>query len=513
MPDDTYPRSSRANFPFNRGQAAPEREQQQQNEASDPLAELARLIGQNDPFAEATLSRPERDLRDILSGRVNGEEWSADERDAEGQAGDIALDAGDTASAVEPAPVVDRSFAGERAASYARSAPPVVPQDRDEETVDSDGREAADEYAQASAAGYGEAEAGYAASDYRRAPDGPYYGDNGELSEHDPYAQEDDAEEAPPRRRRSGIVAAVAVFGLAVIGTAGAYAYRTVFSHMGASVPPLIKADTTPNKIVPATQGGEGGKQIYDRIGDGSQGEKVVPREEQPLDINRSQAARSGMPASALTANGWPLPPGSPGAQNVAPSPTAVMTQPQSAPPAMQNAAEPRKVKTVTIRADQAGAPVAAHSAPAASDTGTVTASAPARSQPPRPAAPVPTAATGGGGPLALTPQNEAQEQPAAAPARTASLTSRGAGAASGGYVVQLSAQKTQEEASASFRAMQAKYPSVLSGRQLLIRKKEVAGKGTFYGAQVGPFASRDGAVQLCEQLKSAGGNCMVQKN
>ena len=60
---------------------------------------------------------------------------------------------------------------------------------------------------------------------------------------------------------------------------------------------------------------------------------------------------------------------------------------------------------------------------------------------------------------------------------------------------------------------MQAKYPSVLGGQQMLIRKKEVAGKGTFYGAQVGPFAERSDAIQLCEQLKSAGGSCIVQKN
>ena len=82
-----------------------------------------------------------------------------------------------------------------------------------------------------------------------------------------------------------------------------------------------------------------------------------------------------------------------------------------------------------------------------------------------------------------------------------------------GSYVVQLSAQKTEEEASAAFRSAQARYPSLLGSRQLILRKKEIAGKGTFYGAQVGPFASRDGANQLCEELKSAGGTCMVQKN
>jgi hypothetical protein len=37
--------------------------------------------------------------------------------------------------------------------------------------------------------------------------------------------------------------------------------------------------------------------------------------------------------------------------------------------------------------------------------------------------------------------------------------------------------------------------------------------KGTFYGALVGPFASREDAVQLCEGLKSAGGAYVIQKN
>ena len=85
--------------------------------------------------------------------------------------------------------------------------------------------------------------------------------------------------------------------------------------------------------------------------------------------------------------------------------------------------------------------------------------------------------------------------------------------AATGAYVVQLAAHKTQEEASAAFRSAQGKYPDVLGSRKLLIRKKEIAGKGTFYGAQVGPFANRDDATQLCDSLKSAGGTCLVQRN
>src|SRR5262252_6032557 len=81
-----------------------------------------------------------------------------------------------------------------------------------------------------------------------------------------------------------------------------------------------------------------------------------------------------------------------------------------------------------------------------------------------------------------------------------------------GGFVVQLSAARSEPEAQAAFRTMQAKY-SVLGGRQLLIRRKDLGERGIFYAAQVGPFGVKSDADQLCETLKSAGGTCFIQKN
>jgi hypothetical protein len=80
------------------------------------------------------------------------------------------------------------------------------------------------------------------------------------------------------------------------------------------------------------------------------------------------------------------------------------------------------------------------------------------------------------------------------------------------GFVVQISAARSEPEARAAFRTMQAKY-SVLSGRQPLIRRKDQGERGIFYAAQVGPFGVKSDADQLCETLKSAGGTCFVQKN
>ena len=81
-----------------------------------------------------------------------------------------------------------------------------------------------------------------------------------------------------------------------------------------------------------------------------------------------------------------------------------------------------------------------------------------------------------------------------------------------GGFVVQLSAQRSEAEAQAAFRTLQAKY-AVLSGRDPLIRRKDLGEKGIFFAAQVGPFGAKGDADQLCETLKTAGGACFVQKN
>jgi hypothetical protein len=80
------------------------------------------------------------------------------------------------------------------------------------------------------------------------------------------------------------------------------------------------------------------------------------------------------------------------------------------------------------------------------------------------------------------------------------------------GYYVQVSAQKSEEEAKSSFRGIQARHSALLGGQQPVIRRRDLGSRGIFYGAQVGPF-SREAAVKLCEDLKAAGRSCMVQKN
>ncbi|MDC7985027.1 SPOR domain-containing protein [Rhodoplanes sp. TEM] len=290
----------------------------------------------------------------------------------------------------------------------------------------------------------------------------------------DRYAAGGYAPAAPPKSRGRGFTIAAAIMALAVVGTAGAYGWRSLKGgNVRESGPPVIRADTAPKKIASATQGGD--KQIYERVG--GQNERLVPREEQPVAIRDAAAdATANLPSANLPS------------ANLPPAVAAPATVPSAQP------GEPKKIRTVTIRPEnESGSrpPAATPVAPAAAAA--------------RPAAP------SGNAPMSITPQ-AAPAAPRPAP-QTAMLAPQPSPAAAGNYVVQLSAQKTPEEARASFRVMQAKYPSVLSDRQVLVKRKDLGAKGIYYGSQVGPFASREEAIRLCESLKAAGGNCLVQKN
>ncbi|WP_186387926.1 SPOR domain-containing protein, partial [Stappia sp. TSB10P1A] len=113
-----------------------------------------------------------------------------------------------------------------------------------------------------------------------------------------------------------------------------------------------------------------------------------------------------------------------------------------------------------------------------------------------------------------------AQPQPAAtqAPATQAPATQASAPAASGGtipagtYIVQVSSQRTREQAQTAFNDLQRRYGSVLGGVSPVIEQADLGDRGTFYRVRI-PTSSRDDAISLCERLKSAGGDCFVRRN
>src|SRR5262249_51916177 len=95
------------------------------------------------------------------------------------------------------------------------------------------------------------------------------------------YADGEDEydDEAPAPRRRGWLVTAAALMGLALVGTAGAFAYRAVFT----GGPPAILARAPgPNKIMPSQKAETSTKQL-DRLSTRSADERFVAREEQPI--------------------------------------------------------------------------------------------------------------------------------------------------------------------------------------------------------------------------------------
>lgn len=82
-----------------------------------------------------------------------------------------------------------------------------------------------------------------------------------------------------------------------------------------------------------------------------------------------------------------------------------------------------------------------------------------------------------------------------------------------GTYVVQLSSQRSEAAAQATSRLLQAKHPTMFAELKPFVRRSDLAERGVYYRAQVGPFATFDSAKQFCGNLKKAGGDCVVQKN
>ena len=199
---------------------------------------------------------------------------------------------------------------------------------------------------------------------------GPYHAEDAQETEH--YV-DDEASLDPQRgrctttRRMRAAAAdsapALALIGCAVLGTAGAYAYRSFqASRPSTEPPPVITADnSTPTKIVPATAGDpQSSKTVQDRLATAER-EQLVSKQEEPValkDLATQAVPRVVLPAPRCT-----------GARR---APAAPRRRPANTVGAgAPTASEPRKVRTVTIRPDGTEAtPSTAPSVAARSFTG-----------------------------------------------------------------------------------------------------------------------------------------------
>ena len=290
------------------------------------------------------------------------------------------------------------------------------------------------------------------------------YGQDAEAYDADnpPYASHEEYQTEVPRVRRRSLALMIAMTGIALLGTAGAFNYREIF---GGSVlptpPPIITTSNEPNKIAPASSepkaknSGNAGQ--GDEVTTGSI-EQLIPREEQPATIDPSKAA----PRSSSRHVGAP--------------PTAGQAVPKQALPRAAAAADPPGPPPPNAVASQRTGQSVAADGTAAANRAHLAA-----------------------GPVAPAEANSA-----------AAVTPPVLGS---GYAVQITSERSESAAQATFRELRARYPNQLGGRQPIIRRADRGAAGIYYRALVGPFASAEKAAKLCSGLKAAGADCIIQKN
>ena len=277
---------------------------------NDPLAELARLIGQTDPFSEFG-----RDGRRAAPQPVRPQQPSASARNAP----------------------PSQNYGADQFGSPDEGGPPHFGAQHFQQS-------------QATPQQYGAQQFSAGSDLYRTGFENPAL-DHHQPAGYDATAYYQDAaasaphgdemyDDVPPARRRISVIAIAGVFALAVIGTAGAFGYRALFGSSGSTPPPVIKADTAPSKIVPSNSEPQSNKLITDRAGD--RGEKLMSREEQPIDL-KDRAPQAVFPNAPKSSN--------------------EMTPPQQAPASATG--EPKKVRTIAIRPDQLNAAPDGMSVPA----------------------------------------------------------------------------------------------------------------------------------------------------
>lgn len=369
------------------------------------------------------------------------------------------------------------------------------------------------------------------------------------------------------RGRRRGLAVAAAIVGLAVVG--GAAFALIDFGSSGVDIgpPPVIAAQEGDLKVYPATEEPKEqaqSKLIYDRVrGVESTGEErlVLPDETPvaslpPAPATNEPAATGGTtrtvaPKRVRTVIVRPdgtIISGSDGSEDTTETaalsePTLPSTAGETPAPAFPPATTPSAATPDVTQPDEGQSPPRADTAvpdaapqqpgeeeeagQAAESTPVQGDSALPRAKPDAPrtvVASVPAATSGqaparqtDSGPLDLTSQQQAAapprpSAPAAQPQPSQPAASSSGTIPAGAYIVQVSSQRTEDQARQAFEGLQGRFPSVLGSVTPVIQRADLGDRGVFYRVRI-PASSRDEAIGLCENLKAAGGDCFVRRN
>ncbi len=499
---------------------------QDRRESGDPLAELARLVGEGRGAFAPAANPPANARQNSPTPQTAGPNWAeplaapADHYDqSPGSEG---------AYAPEPEPLDMRGWERElrgiaggdapqpQAFDVARRfqasrAPAENPPEQSPPDVladDAMGREH-----------YEAVNDGYSDRADRRDFDGQPQDAHGE-SGHDDYDHQDsypDDErdhardvfdsQPQPSRLNFRLIGGVALAALVVVA-GGAYALRGG-SIVGKSTPTIFAA-AGPAKIQPSEAENEAGAgqagTVFDKSADQLAASRVVTNEEQPVDL-KTPAKQPRV----VGING----------ENAAVGPVGEAEQSASA--AQDFFPAPKKVKTVSVRPDgtiidaaattptlgraiadpmQAIAPAYAPANPPLDAAAKATTRAAATPKPPAPEKPAQDA----GG--ATSPRIVATAQPKPVVTPPAPKIDPKPVASTGAFAVQFAAAGSEAEAKDRVAKVQAQYASALGGHRPAIVKGEANGKIVFRVRAGG--MSKDDAVAMCVRVKESGGACFV---
>lgn len=315
--------------------------------------------------------------------------------------------------------------------------------------------------------------------------------------------------------RRRTLVVLAAVLALTAGGLGATFLVRGGTAAATNGEPPTILADTGPAKIQPPdtsnqATGGDGNTALIEKsASDNVNSAKVVNTQERPIDLAQLPKA--------------PDPTPQPDDGRVAVATTSGGGASASAFP------EPRKVKTILIRPDGSVIGEDPGQAAAGGSVGAPGGTLPSMAQQadavPKPATPKSTARASATPKAAATTTDLTPAKPkpahAAPKAKPASVQTADATpaadptattappATTGSFAVQLAAPSTEQEAKDISARLQKKFGSELDGRAPTIRK---ADNKSVYRVRVGNL-SQDDAKALCAKLQSSGGSCFVVRN
>ena len=260
----------------------------------------------------------------------------------------------------------------------------------------------------------------------------------------------------PGGKRSYGLILGI-VFGIAIAGGVGFFAFGPSGPLTSSGEPPVIQADPTPYKTKPDDPGGmqvpNQDKLVYERVAKGDaapQVENLLPPAEEPRE-----------------------PPASPTPETQ----PAIENSRETAPPASESGEEEVDplAQAVAEIAEEGGQPVSL--VPNSQSSPSQTAPSPVQTSP----------------------------ETVQSPQQTASVT-----IPDDAFMVQLAAARSSEGAESEWEKLSGQHDELLGGLNHVVLRADLGDRGVFYRLRVGPLDDRPAAENLCEALAAKNVGCIV---